>query len=37
MQGLPAQDLMKVPRAQRSKVQMPPSQPWFFGAFAEIL
>lgn len=37
MQGLPAQDLMKVPRAQRRKVQTPPSQPWSFGAFAEIL
>ena len=24
MQGLPVQDLMKVPRAQRRKVQVPP-------------
>ena len=27
MQGLPVQDLMKVPRAQRRKVQVPPRQP----------
>ena len=27
MQGLPVQDLMKVPRAQRKKVQVRPRQP----------
>ena len=27
MQGLPVQDLMKVPRAQKRKVQVPPRQP----------
>ena len=27
MQGLPVQDLMKVPRAQGRKVQVPPRQP----------
>ena len=27
MHGLPVQDLMKVPRAQKRKVQVPPRQP----------
>ena len=27
MQGLPVQDLMKVPRAERRKMQVPPRQP----------
>ena len=37
MQGLPVQDLMKVPRAQRRKVQVPPRQPLPLRALAKIL
>ena len=37
MQGLPVQDLMKEPRAQRKKVQVPPRQPWPLRAFSMIL
>ena len=37
MQGLPVQDLMKEPRAQRKKVQVPPRQPWPLRAFTMIL
>ena len=37
MQRLPVQDLIKVPRAPRRKVQMPPEQPCSLGAFAKIL
>ena len=36
MQGLPVQDLMKVPRAQRRKVQVPPRQPLPLRALAKI-
>ena len=37
VQRLPVQDLIKVPRAPRRKVQMPPEQPCSLGAFAKIL
>ena len=37
MQRLPVQELIKVPRAPRRKVQMPPEQPCSLGAFAKIL
>ena len=37
MQGLPVQDLMKMPRAQRRKVQVPPRQPLPLRALAKIL
>ena len=37
MQRLPEQDLIKVPRTPRRKVQMLPKQPWSLGAFAKIL
>ena len=37
LQRLPGQDLRKVPRAPRRKVQMPPGQPCSLGAFAKIL
>ena len=37
MQGFPAQDLMKVPRAQRRKGQVPPRQPQPLRAVTKIL
>ena len=37
MQGLHVQDLMKVPRALRRKVQVPPRQPLPLRALAKIL
>ena len=37
MQGLPVQDLMKVPRAQGRKVQVPPRQPLPLRALEKIL
>ena len=37
MQGRPVQDLMKVPRAQRRKVQVPPRQPLPLRALEKIL
>ena len=37
MQRLPVQELIKVPRAPRRIVRMPPEQPCSLGAFAKIL